>query len=292
MYCHSCGTTLSPKDSFCPKCGNQNSMQNDETEALQYASTLTPDPKPYDPYNAQPPVFYGSQTIVEEPQNPYAPQTPLPLSPPKPRRLSSGFLKGFLTGIVIVILLAGGLTALLILRQGEQSHPPVGSMSTPHPTAHSTVPATTPQPTTSIAPCTFSQDCEAENATLSGGEVVRSDHQNYTGTGFAADYGILGATVTWTLNNVPASANDALTIRYANSSAGDGKTIARTLTLYINSSKTGQVTFPITSDWDTWSTVQQTVPLHTGNTTIALACDPDDSCNVNIDSLTVAPQNS
>jgi alpha-glucosidase (family GH31 glycosyl hydrolase) len=135
-------------------------------------------------------------------------------------------------------------------------------------------------------PCTFAQGCEAENASLSGGEGVRSDHQHYTGTGFVADYGVQGATTTWTLHDVPASANDTLTIRYANAIAGNGQAIARTLSLYVNGSKTGQITFPTTANWDTWSTVQQTVQLHAGDTTIALGCDSGDSCNVNIDSLT------
>ena len=121
---------------------------------------------------------------------------------------------------------------------------------------------------------------------MSGGEGVRSDHQHYTGTGFVTDSGVQGATTTWTLHDVPASANDTLTIRYANATAGNGQARARTLSLYVNGSKTGQITFPTTANWDTWTTVQQAVQLHVGDTTIALGCDSGDSCNVNIDLLT------
>ncbi len=139
----------------------------------------------------------------------------------------------------------------------------------------------------SMTPCMFSQLCEGENATLSGGEVIRSDHKNASGTGFVADYGVQGATTTWTLHDVLVGGNQTLSIRYANSTGGDGQAIPRTLSLYVNGTKTGQLTFPTTADWDTWGTVQQTVPLQVGDNTIALACNAGDSCNVNIDALTI-----
>jgi alpha-glucosidase (family GH31 glycosyl hydrolase) len=138
-----------------------------------------------------------------------------------------------------------------------------------------------------MTPCMFSQTCEAENATLSGGEVIRSDHQNASGTGFVADYGVKGATTTWTLHDVPVSGNETLAIRYANSTGGDGQATARTLSLYVNGSKTGTITLPTTANWDTWGTVRPTAQLQAGDNTIALVCEAGDSCNVNIDTLTI-----
>jgi hypothetical protein len=56
---------------------------------------------------------------------------------------------------------------------------------------------------------------------------------------------------------------------------------------HINGSRTGQITFPTTADWDTWSTMQQTISLKSRTDTAVLACDPGDSCNFNIDSISV-----
>lgn len=142
MYCHTCGATLSKEDSFCPKCGNLNTEPQSEAEAVQYASTLTTNPTPYDPYNAQPPTFYGSQTTVEGPQNPYTPQTPQTPPPPPPHhRTSSGFLKGLLTSIVLILLIGGGLGGWLLLKQG--AHSPSASRSV--------TPTAVPQSTIQIA---------------------------------------------------------------------------------------------------------------------------------------------
>jgi hypothetical protein len=99
MYCHSCGASLPKEVSFCYNCGNLTPGQNSESEELQNALTLTPAPKPYDPYTSQSPTFYGSQTSVGGLQNPYA-----PLPPPRHRRIPPGFLKGLFTGLLMMIL--------------------------------------------------------------------------------------------------------------------------------------------------------------------------------------------
>jgi hypothetical protein len=44
---------------------------------------------------------------------------------------------------------------------------------------------------------------------------------------------------------------------------------------------------PQTANWDIWSTVQEGLSLKSGTDTIALVCDPGDSCNINIDSITI-----
>ena len=132
-------------------------------------------------------------------------------------------------------------------------------------------------------PCTFAQGCEAEGAALSGGAVLARDHQNYTGTGFVTGYEHAGAATSWAVGGVLTAESAILAIRYANATAGNGQARARTLSLYVNGSKTGQITFPTTTNWDTWSTVQQAIHLKSGMDTVALVCDPGDGCNVNLD---------
>jgi Glycosyl hydrolases family 31/Domain of unknown function (DUF5110)/Carbohydrate binding module (family 35)/Carbohydrate binding module (family 6) len=151
------------------------------------------------------------------------------------------------------------------------------------------------QPTTVIpdwganvnTPCMFAQNCEAENAFLGGNAAVKSDHQNYTGTGFVAGYEKQGASTTWTMHDSPISATATLAIRYANSTGGDGQSTTRTLDLYVNGTNTGAISFPTTSNWDTWNTIQQTISLQAGDNTLALVCDSGNSCNVNLDAVIV-----
>ena len=144
------------------------------------------------------------------------------------------------------------------------------------------------QPVTAqpFAGCVFGTLCEAEDAAVGGGNAyVTADHASYTGTGFVAGYNATGAKTTWAVQSAPGG-NATLTAHYANSTGGDGQNTTRTLSLYVNGVKT-QISLPTTASWDTWGSVQRTVGLNAGTNTIALACDPGDSCNVNLDSVSL-----
>src|SRR5579884_3783415 len=123
------------------------------------------------------------------------------------------------------------------------------------------------------SPCTFAQNCEAENAFLSGGAAIATDHQNYTGSGFVGGYQQIGSSATWVIHDSPLASTDTLAIRYANATGGDGLNETRTLDLYVNGKNTGPVSFPTTANWDSWNTVKQTVKLQKGDNTLALVCD-------------------
>src|SRR5579872_1270844 len=72
---------------------------------------------------------------------------------------------------------------------------------------------------------------EAENAALSGGAVVASDHAGYTGTGFVGGYTDTNkgtANTTFTVN-ASAAGNETVALRYA-----DGNGSQMSLSLYIN----------------------------------------------------------
>src|SRR5258707_1004805 len=72
---------------------------------------------------------------------------------------------------------------------------------------------------------------EAENAALSGGTVVASDHTGYTGTGFVGGYTDANKGNANTAFTVPESAagSTTTTLRYAN---GTGSQMS--LSLYVN----------------------------------------------------------
>jgi hypothetical protein len=125
---------------------------------------------------------------------------------------------------------------------------------------------------------------EAENAGLSGSAGVASDHTGYTGSGFVAGYGSVGAATTFSVD-VPSAGSYPISLRYSNGpnpSAG-----AKTVSLYVNGSKIRQISLADTGTWDTWATKADTVTLRAGGNTIAYRVDSGDVGNVNLDSLTV-----
>ena len=126
---------------------------------------------------------------------------------------------------------------------------------------------------------------QAESATLTGGAAVATDHSGYTGSGFVAGYvdGNKGSAATTFGVGVSGTAQRTLTLRYAN---GTGS--AKTLSLYVNGSRVGQISLNATANWDSWGTRADTVTLNNGANTVAYRFDTADSGNVNLDSLVVA----
>lgn len=125
---------------------------------------------------------------------------------------------------------------------------------------------------------------EAENASLSGGTVVATDHTGYTGSGFVGGYtdGNKGAATTSFTVNAATAGNYNLKLRYAN---GTGS--AHTLTLVVDGVAKTQVSFGATASWNDWVTQASTVALTAGNHTVAYVYTANDTGNVNVDSLDV-----
>lgn len=127
---------------------------------------------------------------------------------------------------------------------------------------------------------------EAEQAALSGGAAVESDHTGYSGTGFAggftdANKGNASATFAITASSAgPAPVG----LRYANGTGGD-----RTLSVYLNGSKALTTTLAATADWNTWATRTETLALTAGTNSVSYRYDSTDNGNVNLDYITVGP---
>ena len=116
---------------------------------------------------------------------------------------------------------------------------------------------------------------EAENASLSGGCGVNTNHTGYSGTGFVDRYMTAGATTTFTVNASSAGGRDVI-LRY---SAGAG---SQSLGLYVNGTKIKDTSLPATADWETWADKTETLSLNAGNNTIAYKAEAS-NIPVNID---------
>jgi hypothetical protein len=138
--------------------------------------------------------------------------------------------------------------------------------------------------------CPFGQVCDAGAAALVGGANIQTDHSGHQS--IAGFIGGLGqgnqAGANWTVLGAPAG-QAVVTLRYANYIGALGGPAPRTIDLTVNGSDVQTLTLPATSSWDAWSTVTAKVDLSAGSNTVGVLCSASDSCNVNVDTLSVAP---
>ncbi|MFC7531750.1 TIM-barrel domain-containing protein [Actinoplanes sp. GCM10030250] len=127
--------------------------------------------------------------------------------------------------------------------------------------------------------------CEAEALALNGVSVA-TDHRDFTGQGFAAGFEGTGTSLAFAVTPAAAGAQQ-LTVRYANSTGGDGQNVARTLTVTVDGVAAGTLTLPPTANWDTWGLASVPLNLTAGRHEISLVRTATDSGNANVDSLAV-----
>jgi exo-1,4-beta-D-glucosaminidase len=148
----------------------------------------------------------------------------------------------------------------------------VGGGSTP------TTPISTPPTTT---PPNGPQHIEAETGTVSAGGTVDTNHNGFTGAGFVNTANATGAYLEIPVT-AAAAGNATLTFRFSN-----GTTAARPMALTVNGTAAGTYAFPVTADWDTWSTAAVTVPLQAGANTVRVTATTANG-GPNLDSLDVS----
>ncbi|QYR22652.1 carbohydrate-binding protein [Paenibacillus sp. sptzw28] len=122
---------------------------------------------------------------------------------------------------------------------------------------------------------------EAEQAELSGGVKVNTNHPGYTGSGFVDGYWNFGGTATFTVN-VPAAGKYKVTARYGNAAFNPA-----TVSLIVNGTKIKQTSLPMLANWDTWGNQTETVTLNAGVNTIAYKYG--DTGIINLDHIRVSP---
>ncbi|MEV0953904.1 family 16 glycoside hydrolase [Promicromonospora sp. NPDC050249] len=125
---------------------------------------------------------------------------------------------------------------------------------------------------------------EAEEASLRGSANVATEHSGYSGSGFAAGFGQVGASATFTAD-VRRGGNQPVSLRYSNGPNPFEGT--KTVSVLVNGQEVEPWALESTGDWKTWATATRDLPLRKGVNTITLRYDADDDGNVNLDVLTV-----
>lgn len=125
-----------------------------------------------------------------------------------------------------------------------------------------------------------STDYQAEDATLSQAAVA-TNHTGFTGAGFV-DYTNIAASYVQFSVSAATAGSASLAFRYAN-----GTTVDRPMTITVNGAvvATG-VSFPATTDWNTWATKTIDAPLNAGGNTVRATATTANG-GPNLDKLTV-----
>ncbi|WP_163508934.1 TIM-barrel domain-containing protein [Fodinicola acaciae] len=127
-----------------------------------------------------------------------------------------------------------------------------------------------------VKSCTYGAICEAENGNLSGGASAQTDHNGFSGDGFAAGLTVAGASDAVRITGLPADGAYDLQLRYAN--VGTPRSVS------VDQSR---VTLAPTSSWDSWRIVSVPVSLRKGDNTVTIGCPDADSCHLNLDTVAV-----
>lgn len=126
-----------------------------------------------------------------------------------------------------------------------------------------------------------STDYQAEDATISQG-VVAADHTGFTGTGFVDYTNITGSSVQFSVSAAVAGST-GLAFRYANGTAVD-----RPMTITVNGTAVATaLSFPPTTDWNTWVAKTVNASLVAGVNTIRATATTANG-GPNLDELTVS----
>ncbi|MFF9543671.1 family 16 glycoside hydrolase [Streptomyces albidoflavus] len=128
---------------------------------------------------------------------------------------------------------------------------------------------------------------EAEEAALTGGAGVDTEHAGYSGGGFVDNFGEQGASVAFDVTAPKAGTYD-VGLRYSN--GPDPAPGTKTVSLHVNGEKVRQAELASTTDWKTWRTATQKVELREGRNTVAYSYDDGDSGHVNLDMIAVHPE--
>jgi hypothetical protein len=124
---------------------------------------------------------------------------------------------------------------------------------------------------------------EAEEAALSGGTEVATDHDGFLGKGFVAGYYQgLGQKTDFTVT-VPTAGKYHAIVRFANGMGSE-----QTLTLVVNGKSLGKLRFKELGDWESWDNLETDLDLNQGANSVVLQKEAGDGC-INLDYLAIQP---
>jgi hypothetical protein len=137
--------------------------------------------------------------------------------------------------------------------------------------------------------CPFDQVCQAGAAVLGGRASIGYGLAGFdSSAGFVGDLLHPGDSATWNVLGAP-SGPARLSLRYANTVSPIVASGPHTLALMINGQQVTTLVAPQTSETEPWSTLTTTASLAAGSNEVEVACVSGDSCNIELDTLSIGP---
>jgi len=136
--------------------------------------------------------------------------------------------------------------------------------------------------------CPFSQTCQSGAAVLRGGASL-----SWGLSGYESDAGYIsgltrGSSATWNVLGAQAG-RTVLSIRYSNIVKAHSGSTRRTFDLMVNGRLDTTLVAPPTTPAQPWSTITAAASMGAGSNSVQVLCGRGNSCNVQLDSLSVGP---
>jgi hypothetical protein len=136
--------------------------------------------------------------------------------------------------------------------------------------------------------CTFDETCQAGSAVITGGASIIQDQTGYESSGGYVGNLYKGDSATW--NVLGGTAGRAvLSFRYSNVPNLFGPPGDHTIDLVLNGHLLTTLAAPATGNSSPWSTVTTKATLKAGSNSVKLLCSSHDTCDVEVDTLSVGP---
>jgi hypothetical protein len=137
--------------------------------------------------------------------------------------------------------------------------------------------------------CPFDQTCQSGAAHLSGEASLGQGTNGYdSSAGFVGYLFHPGDAATWDVLGAPAGPA-SVSLRYSNTADPLAAPGAHTLELVVNGQPVRTLVADQTAGADPWATLTTTVSLTAGSNAVEVACATGDSCNVELDTLSIGP---
>jgi hypothetical protein len=140
--------------------------------------------------------------------------------------------------------------------------------------------------------CPFDQVCQSGAAVLAGNASIGYDVSGFeSSSGFVGNLLHPGDSATWHVLGAPAGTAQ-LVLRYSNTVSPLAAPGSHTLALVVNGRPVSTLVAPQTGGTDPWSTVTTSASLMAGSNSVQLACQQGDSCNIQLDTLSIGPMDA
>jgi hypothetical protein len=113
---------------------------------------------------------------------------------------------------------------------------------------------------------------------------MADDQTGFSGTGFVRGFVTPGASVSFT-PSVETAGQYTLIVRYSSTLRPGEMTKPRSLSLYVNGARVGQVSLPNLANWSMWDYQAETIALNAGENKITYQVDAGDSGDILLDAI-------